>query len=155
MSATDCVIEATARSVPTLRFDASQLRHLEALATAGYPEEVCGLLIGHEANGEVLVSRAVQANNLATDRRRDRYLLDPDDFVAADDQARRDGLQIVGIWHTHPDHPARPSPTDIARAWVGYVYLILSVGAEGLIARRSWLLNGSSTIEQRIEESAP
>lgn len=155
MRATDCVIEAAACSVPALRFDASQLRHLEALATAGYPEEVCGLLIGREANGEILVSRVVQANNLATDRRADRYLLDPDDFVAADDQARRDGLQIVGIWHTHPDQPARPSRTDRARAWKGYAYLILSVGAEGLIARRSWLLEGSSTIEQRIEESAP
>lgn len=125
---------------------------LSELALQGYPHEVCGLLVGRDAGGATAVERITQAGNLATDRLADRYTLDPEDFLAADQDARRDGLEIVGVWHTHPDHPARPSPTDLETAWEGYSYLILSVRRERLAEVTSWRLRGEEFVEQTIEE---
>jgi proteasome lid subunit RPN8/RPN11 len=119
----------------------------------GYPHEVCGLLLGRQVNGDTWVERVTEARNLATDRLADRYALDPDDFLAADTAARRDGLDVVGIWHTHPDHPARPSRTDLEAAWEGYAYLILSVRRDGVADMRAWRLNGTAFVEQPIEEA--
>ena len=139
----------------TLRLPLSSLDELNELARRGYPHEVCGLLIGRQDNGETRVDRVTRARNLSTDRLADRYTLDPDDFRAADEAARRDGLDIVGIWHTHPDHPARPSSTDLEAAWEGYSYVILSVGREGVADVRSWRLAGPEFREQSIEERKP
>ena len=60
-----------------------------------------------------------------------------------------------GVWHTHPDHPPRPSSTDLAAAWEGYTYVILSVGREGVADTRAWRLAGSEFVEQSIEEMTP
>ena len=65
---------------------------------------------------------------------------------------KTDGLEILGVWHTHPDHPARPSPTDLAAAWKGYTYLILSVRRKGVVDVRAWTLDGIAFCEQQIEE---
>jgi proteasome lid subunit RPN8/RPN11 len=115
---------------------------------------VCGLLVGHQDGRSTRVERITEARNLSTDRLADRYTLDPDDFQAGDAAARRDGLDVVGIWHTHPDHPARPSITDLAAAWEGYTYVILSVGRDGVADTRAWRLAGSEFAEQSIEETS-
>lgn len=125
---------------------------INSRARAAYPHEACGLLIGREAGGRRLVERVTSCRNLAVDRLADRYILDPDDFHAADEAARREGLDIVGIWHTHPDHPARPSETDLEAAWAEYSYLIVSVTSGGVAERRAWLLEDERFIEQEIEE---
>jgi proteasome lid subunit RPN8/RPN11 len=131
---------------------------IDGAARSHYPHEACGLLIGRVAqgNGEpTRVEHAAPARNLAVDRLADRYLLDPDDFRAADEAARRDGLDVVGIWHSHPDRPARPSSTDLQAAWPGYSYLIVSVGASGVRERRAWRLRHDDFIEQHIIEEHP
>ncbi len=111
---------------------------LESWVRAGYPRETCGVLVGREERGLTRVLRAFQAENRVVERARDRYELDPGDFIAADGEARAQGLSVVGIWHSHPDHPAVPSETDRRAAWEGWSYLILSVGAEGVESLRSW-----------------
>ncbi len=145
--------EILARVAPALRLPAPLLDELKCMARAGYPHEVCGLLTGGEDEGSTRVDRVTRAGNLSTDRLADRYTLDPDDFLAADVAARRDGLGIVGIWHTHPDHPPRPSSTDLAAAWEGYTYVILSVGRKGVADTRAWRLAGAEFVEQSIEET--
>ena len=75
--------------------------------------------------------RPPQAGTRNTERARDRYLLDPADIVRADRDARARGLDIVGFWHSHPDHPARPSQFDTDHAWVDYVYVIVNTTAGG------------------------
>jgi len=147
--------EKLAGLAPPLRLPAPVLDELKRVARAGYPHEVCGLLIGRENGTFIGVDRITQAANLSTDRLADRYTLDPDDFLAADTAARRDGLGIVGIWHTHPDHPPRPSRTDLEAAWEGYTYVILSVGRKGVADTRAWRLAGAQFIEQSIEETKP
>jgi proteasome lid subunit RPN8/RPN11/molybdopterin converting factor small subunit len=123
---------------------------LERRVRAGYPHETCGLLVGSEQDGGIQVRRAVQARNLVVERARDRYELDPLDHMAADREARAHGLALVGVWHSHPDHPAVPSETDRASAWEGWSYLILSVSARGVEALRSWRLSGGVFQEEEV-----
>lgn len=124
---------------------------LERWVRAGYPHETCGVLVGRNEGGLSRAARAAQARNLSGDRAGERYELDPGDFVAADSAARERGLAIVGIWHSHPDHPAEPSETDRAAAWEGWSYLILSVSARGVEASRSWRLVGGAFQEEKLE----
>ena len=72
-------------------------------------------------------------------------------FLAADQAARDQGLEIVGIWHSHPDHPAEPSVTDLASAWGGWSYLIASISLKGMQDLRSWRLHDGSFLEESIE----
>src|SRR5688500_10153369 len=98
--------------MPALKFLNTLRSELETLANTGYPLEVCGLLIGQRRNGVVEVNRVTQGKNLNQERARDRFELDPLHLVEMDESARRQGMEIVGVWHTHPDHPAQPSQTD-------------------------------------------
>lgn len=123
---------------------------LEFLVSAGYPDETCGLLLGREESGacRVVVQRA--AHNLNRERSADRFELDPRDYLAAEQAAEAAGLAVVGIWHSHPDHPARPSETDRAMAWPGWSYLILSVTPGGVVDLRSWRLAGDRFFEEEV-----
>ena len=129
----------------------AELAHLRQVAEQGYPRETCGLLIGQTSDHSVAVAKSVQSRNLNTERARDRYLLDPHAMLRADREAQQAGLEIVGVWHTHPDHPAIPSETDRAGAWEGWSYVILSVTSAGVEAVRSWRLSGETFIEETIE----
>ena len=124
---------------------------LNGFARQGYPHETCGLLLGVRWGAEHVVSQVRRARNLNVERAKDRYELDPDDFLAADRAARAAGLDIVGIWHSHPDHPARPSVTDRDGAGPGWSYLIVSVGRDGVEEIRSWRLNGGDFEEEAIK----
>ena len=91
--------------------------HLDAIAShgkSGYPYEVCGVLLGKY--GEGCVSAIVQMFNREREKPRVRYHMDAEDLMLVTQRYREAGLDIVGYYHTHPDHPPRPSPTDLARA---------------------------------------
>jgi proteasome lid subunit RPN8/RPN11 len=128
-------------------------RTLETWIRGGYPEETCGLLVGRIGQGRTEAARATRAKNLNRERARDRYDLDPADFLAADLAARADALEIVGVWHSHPDHPAEPSETDLAAAWEGWSYVIVEVTARGVAALRSWRLQGQRFVEEALSSS--
>jgi proteasome lid subunit RPN8/RPN11 len=123
---------------------------LESWVEAGYPYETCGVLVGIQGKAQSYITRAVQTRNINSERAHDRYELSPDDFLAADAAAKADGLEIVGIWHSHPDHPARPSETDRVQAWHGWSYLIVSV-LQGCAAElRSWRLVNEAFEEESV-----
>jgi proteasome lid subunit RPN8/RPN11 len=128
---------------------------LESWAETGYPRETCGVLVGRRVANRVLIERAVFARNANTQRTHDRYQLDAHDLLEADQAAEADELEIVGIWHTHPDHPARPSETDRLQAWDGWSYLILSVRNGRTADLRSWRLKGEEFEEESIESWQP
>ena len=136
--------------MPTLRLPGTLCDSLIALAQRGYPEETCGLLLGTRNGAERVVVGVRQARNLNVERARDRYEIDPEDFLAADREARAAGLDIVGVWHSHPDHPAMPSLTDVAGAWPGWAYVIVSVGPEGVSEIRCWELTRNDFQEEVI-----
>ena len=128
-------------------------KEIERWIGGGYPEETCGLLVGSTGVGRTETSRATRARNRNRERARDRYDLDPEDFLAADLAARREGLEIVGVWHSHPDHPAEPSETDRTAAWEGWSYLIVEVTARGVAALRSWRLLGERFVEEPVSST--
>jgi proteasome lid subunit RPN8/RPN11 len=133
-----------------LRLDRELRGRIEQAARASYPLEACGLILGRRNGSCVEAARVVSARNLDRERARDRYELDPQDFLAADAEARGAGLDIVGVWHSHPDHPARPSATDLERAWEGWSYVIVSVAADGVRELRAWRLADGSFEEEPI-----
>lgn len=128
-------------------------RHLEA----GYPDEACGVMIGREAltpgpsprgrgeNGpgstRTEVVRLVLADNAREDSRHNRYVIPPEAVLAAEKAARAEGLHVIGYFHSHPDHPARPSDFDREHAWPGLSYLIVSVRGGTSDDVRSWRLS--------------
>lgn len=120
-------------------------------AGSGYPAESCGLLIGRCRDGHTGVSWVTRTRNVNLERARDRYEVAPEDLLAADAGARAAGLEIVGVWHTHPDHPARPSETDRASAWDRWSYLIISVSRDGVRDLRSFRLCSGQFEEEVIE----
>ncbi|WP_123400904.1 M67 family metallopeptidase [Inmirania thermothiophila] len=136
-----------------LRLPGHLRARIAAWAARAHPEEACGLLVGRQAGGCTEVVRVVRAANLDRARARDRYELDPEDFLRTDAEARAEGLAVVGVWHSHPDHPARPSETDRARAWPGWSYVIVAVTAAGAGELRSWRLGAGRAFEE--EEVRP
>jgi proteasome lid subunit RPN8/RPN11 len=81
-------------------------------ARSGYPFEVCGVLLGHNGEGVRQVDRVVPAANRERDAPRVRYEIAPEDLVRIQREGRDEGREILGYYHSHPDHPARPSETD-------------------------------------------
>jgi proteasome lid subunit RPN8/RPN11 len=82
-------------------------------ALAGYPFEVCGVLLGRSADpGGITVERVVRVLNREEEMPRVRYQIAPEDLIRIEREARQAGLGILGYYHSHPDHPARPSETD-------------------------------------------
>ena len=124
---------------------------LKAWACTSYPHEACGLLIGRNVGACNAVVDVRQARNLRTERAHDRYEIDPQDFLAADRDARHRHLELVGVWHTHPDHPARPSSTDLAAAWPQWSYVILAVGQAGVSEMTSWRLADTAFEQEEIQ----
>jgi proteasome lid subunit RPN8/RPN11 len=92
------------------------------------------------------------AANLNQERPGDRYELDPRTMLEADRDCRARGLEVVGVWHSHPDHPAEPSETDRAGAWEGWSYIIVSVARAAVGTMRSWRLSGDRFHEESIEQ---
>jgi proteasome lid subunit RPN8/RPN11 len=137
-------------------------RHLHTIgriASMSYPEECCGVLIGRpqpqEDGGCTIVERILTVQNEREDSRRNRYLISPETILAAQKEARALGLDIVGYFHSHPDHPARPSDFDREHAWPGYSYLIVSVQNRKVVDTRSWRLSDdrSRFDEEAIDEA--
>ena len=93
-----------------------------------YPEECCGFLLGDNTAQENRVAALHRASNRQPDNRERRFAISPEDYRAADESARQQDLDVVGFYHSHPDHPARPSETDLQEAtFPGYTYVIVAV----------------------------
>ncbi|MGO9520050.1 MAG: Mov34/MPN/PAD-1 family protein [Candidatus Korobacteraceae bacterium] len=94
-----------------------------------YPHECCGVLLGEiDGEGTKAVQTAVRCSNQRSDSPHNRYGIDPRELVRIQREARERGHDIVGFYHSHPDHPARWSQTDLAEAhWTGCSYVITSV----------------------------
>jgi proteasome lid subunit RPN8/RPN11 len=98
---------------------------IQAHGAEGYPNEICGIMLGPQ--GDHTVTEVRRARNIIVERSRDRYEIDPLDHIRIQREADDAGLDIVGYYHSHPDHPARASVFDTERAWSGYVYVIVSI----------------------------
>ena len=101
-----------------------------------YPDECCGALIGRD--GQVTATYALP--NTTEEGPRRRFLVRPDDYREAEKQARHAGGDLLGFYHSHPDHPARPSQYDLDHAWPFFSYIIVSVRTGAPEDMTSWRL---------------
>ena len=118
-----------------------------------YPHECCGVLLGTMDidKDEREVKIVVRAGNTRLDALHNRYSIDPKELIAAQKQARMAGLDIVGFYHSHPDHPPRWSQTDLAEAhWIGCSYVITSVVKGKADVTNSFALAGSLEEDKRF-----
>ncbi len=124
-------------------------RELESLAVAAYPEEGCGVLLGKPTPQGPSVVRVLACGNVAEDRRR-AYLLEPLEYLAAERAASSCDLEVVGIWHSHPDGAPVPSETDRVQAWGGWSYVIAATSQAGVTGLRAWRLRQDVFTEEDI-----
>ena len=108
-------------------------------AEAAYPHECCGALLGGiNGDGSTSIEGASLLTNTNTERAKDRYEIDPKELLGIEKAARSEGLDVVGIYHSHPDHPAKPSQFDRERGWPDYSYIIVSVMKGKATLGTSW-----------------
>jgi proteasome lid subunit RPN8/RPN11 len=138
-----------------LRLSTADYETIRAHGEETYPHECCGVLLGHATDDGNAVSETVKAGNTRTDSAHNRYNISPQELVKIQRQAREKQLDIVGFYHSHPDHPARWSPTDYAEAhWLGCSYVITSVEKGKAVLTNSFLLTGSSEDDKKFEDEA-
>jgi proteasome lid subunit RPN8/RPN11 len=127
--------------------DEATITRIRDHAARIYPEECCGFLIGTlREDGTAVVVDAEPVENVREELKERRYQIAPADLFRAETKAAEAGYDVVGFYHSHPDHPAEPSATDLAEAtFPGYAYVIVSVtrGVPGTI--RSWSLRDDRT----------
>lgn len=123
-------------------------RHFEC----AYPYEGCGLLLGRKDGSRLKIESFSSTENKNRARAHDRYDIDPQDYKRIEREAGRRGLKIVGIAHSHPDHPAFPSATDLEIAWEDLSYLIFSVIDRGVVVFKSWRLRDDTKSREFKEE---
>ena len=127
----------------------------EALRRHGeetYPHECCGVLLGKaDDDGSRRVTSTARCGNTRTDSPQNRYNIDPRELVRIQREGRERGEDIVGFYHSHPDHPARWSQTDLAEAhWFGCSYVITSVELGKAEITNSFELTGSGEADKQL-----
>lgn len=127
----------------------------EAIRTHGeetYPDECCGALLGRASGNSWQIEAAVRAGNTRTDSAHNRYQIAPVELVKIEREARQRGLDIAGFYHSHPDHPAQWSQTDLAEAhWLGCSYVITAVANGKAAVTSSFRLAGDTEENKRFE----
>ena len=111
----------------TIELRQRDLIRMQEHGAEAYPNECCGMLLGKELDGRKMITDILPLRNARDDSPRNRFLILPEDFVSGEREARKKGVDILGFYHSHPDHPAVPSEFDREHAWPWYTYLILAV----------------------------
>ena len=141
--------EAGAVVHPSIVFDREHLARLRRWTRRAYPREACGLLLGDRGREAVRRVRLVlPARNLAT--RPDRFEVHPLDHLTAHRRAADLGLALCGVWHSHPDHPARASARDLAGAVEGWSYTILAAPGRGPLRLASFRALDGVLLRERV-----
>src|SRR5213076_3188215 len=116
-----------------------------------YPHECCGVLVGQIDGGARVVTFIARAGNTRLDSLHNRYNIDPKDLVRIQREGRERGEDIIGFYHSHPDHPAQWSQTDLAEAhWFGCSYVITSVENGKAVLTNSFELTGSDENQKKL-----
>jgi proteasome lid subunit RPN8/RPN11 len=133
-------------------------QNYEALRWHGeetYPHECCGVLLGRIDDDTRTVTTVARAGNTRTDSAHNRYNIDPKELIRIQSEGRKRGEDIIGFYHSHPDHPAQWSKTDFAEAhWYGCSYVITSVEKGKAVVTNSFALEGSDENDKKLADEA-
>ncbi len=121
----------------SLTLSSSVDRAIRAHGAEAYPHECCGALIGRDGR----VTEAFGLPNTTEEGPRRRFLVRASDYRVAEQRARELGGELLGFYHSHPDHPARPSTYDTEHAWPWYSYLIVRIDRGSAADAASWVLD--------------
>ena len=122
-------------------------------ALQSFPDECCGFLFGNEIGEERTVARVLVVNNSKEGDKRRRFEISSKDYLNAERFADENGLQLLGVYHSHPNHPAVPSEHDRVAAQPFFSYIIISVKENEIDGIRSWQLNEQFQFEEeKIEK---
>jgi proteasome lid subunit RPN8/RPN11 len=136
-----------------LKLDHDTFETIKAHAEAAYPNECCGFFFGNDSEyREIVLAREV-TNSKEGDKSR-RFEITPADYREAESFALEKGLDLLGVYHSHPDHPAEPSAYDLEVALPYFSYIIVSVKEGEYEAIRSWQLNDDRQFEEENLEVA-
>jgi proteasome lid subunit RPN8/RPN11 len=124
-----------------IRLPEDAVRAIEAHGSDSYRDEACGVLYGRSGPQGKEVVRADRMTNAREDERHRRFIVTADDYRRAETEASRSGLELLGFYHSHPDHPAFPSRYDLDHAFPFFSYVILSVEKGEPRALRSFVLS--------------
>jgi proteasome lid subunit RPN8/RPN11 len=115
-----------------------------------YPHECCGVLLGRfNDDGSKAVARIARCGNTRADSPHNRYSIDPKELIRIQREGRERGEDIVGFYHSHPDHPAQWSTTDLAEAhWFGCSYVITSVEKGKAVLTNAFELTGTDEADK-------
>jgi proteasome lid subunit RPN8/RPN11 len=140
--------------IMTLHIPQQIMNEIHAHGEGSYPEEGAGLLLGKLEDGERRIESILFLENAREDgARHNRYLITAEDMLRGEMEAEKQGLSIIGIFHSHPDHPNLPSEFDREYAIPWYSYLITSVNSGKAASSRSWRLEDDREgfLEEQIE----
>jgi proteasome lid subunit RPN8/RPN11 len=136
--------------------------HRNEIAAHGerdYPHECCGLLLGNfGADGTKLVVETYPISNAREEEaKRNRFLIRPEELMRGERYAETKQLEVVGFYHSHPDHPAVPSQYDLDHAWPIFSYIVISVSADAAGDLRSWEMepDRSRFNEEKLSSKIP
>jgi len=119
-------------------------------ALLNYPNECCGFLLGFETSKNRFIKEIMMVENVAIENKKRRFEIKPLDYIKAEEYAMEKGLTLLGIYHSHPNHPSLPSEHDRKAAQPYFSYVIVSVTENEIKSIQSWILNDKS---QFIEEN--
>jgi len=142
-----------------IRMSAELAERIRRHGAETYPHECCGALLGRDGAGEGCEAQGreivelLRLTNQREDSPQNRFAVAPREVIDADRAAQARGLEVVGWYHSHPDHPARPSEYDREHAWPWYSYVIVKVEKGEAREMTSWRLkeNRGEYEEERIE----
>jgi len=134
-----------------IRVTAEPWREMVEHARATYPDECCGAMLGRIDGDSKEVLTAMRLENSSAGSRRARYELRPADLLAADQEARRLGLDMIGIYHSHPDCDAYFSKTDLENSCPWFSFIVLSIQKGEFHHANSWLPNAEQTAAEKEE----
>jgi proteasome lid subunit RPN8/RPN11 len=125
-----------------LQLPASLARQIEKEGSAAYPNECCGIMYGKDGPaGRVVETIEAVPNVFDEVERYHRFSISPQQLMAAEKKAGDAGRLVLGFYHSHPDHPARPSEYDRQHAWPFYSYVIVAISKGEAVDMTSWLLD--------------
>jgi proteasome lid subunit RPN8/RPN11 len=131
--------------------DSLSLEQLKAHAAYIFPDECCGFLFGIEApDGTRFITKLKEVNNAKSGDKRRSFEITGKDYMQAERLAEENDLVLLGIYHSHPNHPAIPSEHDRVAALPDFSYVIISVMQGKIDEICSWRLNDASQFEQEI-----
>jgi proteasome lid subunit RPN8/RPN11 len=118
----------------SLRVDSAVEQEIRRHGEETYPHECCGALVGRSGHATVTVALP----NTTEEGPRRRFLVRPSDYRLAEQRAKELGGELLGFYHSHPDHPAVPSQYDLEHAWPVYSYIVVSIANRAAVDLRSW-----------------